>query len=428
LALRWKAGQQREGPAREPHVKAEETERGPVIEPTEEASFRLLADAAPVMIWLTDRNALCEYFNRPWLEFRGRSIEEELGAGWTQGVHAADRERFLRAFAVAYRQRASFREEHRLRRSDGEYRWVLHTGVPRHSPDGAFMGYVGWVIDVTDDVARRRLVDEQKRQLEAVHVQLEATMAELERRPLEPKAAARLESDFAALMNHELRTPLNVIFGYTELLAAGLGGKLDPRGSEFVESIRSSAATLQMLIEELLAFARLNAGDERLVIGPCDATQLLRQAADLVRPIAVSKGLSFEVDGTGSAVPLRTDATKVKQVLGNILNNAVKFTEHGGVRAMVAPQVDGFIEFVVLDTGPGIPHDQFERIFQPFTQLAPPMTRRTSGLGLGLAIGRRMARLLGGDLVAHSELGAGTRLVLRLPSTPPLEAQSQPLA
>lgn len=116
-----------------------------------EERFQALANTAPVMIWLSGADKLCSYVNQKWLQFRGRSLEQELGSGWSEGIHPEDADNVLAIYALKFDRREEFRMEYRLRRDDGAYRWILDHGVPRHNPDGSFAGYLGFCIDVTDN-------------------------------------------------------------------------------------------------------------------------------------------------------------------------------------------------------------------------------------------------------------------------------------
>ena len=120
-----------------------------------EERFRHMADTAPIMMWMSGSDSLCTFFNRPWLEYRGRTLEEEIGNGWTEGVQAEDRERCLETYLTCFHARQEFRMEYRLRRADGEYCWIVDTGVPRYLPEGDFAGYIGSCIVIADHLQKR---------------------------------------------------------------------------------------------------------------------------------------------------------------------------------------------------------------------------------------------------------------------------------
>lgn len=226
--------------------------------------------------------------------------------------------------------------------------------------------------------------------------------------------ANRVKADFLAVMSHELRTPLNAIMGYTDLLDAGVSGDLNDRQHHQLDRIRTSARHLLQLIEEILSFARMEAGAEEVQLETVSANRLVRDTADEIEALAQSKGLSFTVEVLDEDVTIRTDPAKARQILMNLLSNAVKFTETGGVTLRLRKD-ERCARIDVVDTGIGIPQEQIDRIYDPFWQLERPNTRRVGGTGLGLSVSRRYTRLLRGDLDVESEPGEGTRVTVALP-------------
>lgn len=229
--------------------------------------------------------------------------------------------------------------------------------------------------------------------------------------------ASRAKSNFLAVMSHELRTPMNAIIGYSELLGDELTGPLLPRQKEQVERIQASSRHLLQLINEVLAFARIDAGREEVEIDTVELYQLVRDTAAVVLPLAELKHLAFRLDLPDGAALVQTDAPKVRQILLNLLSNSVKFTETGEV--VLRARVDGeMIQLEVRDTGIGIPEDQMQNIFDPFWQAEQSTNRRAEGTGLGLSVMRQMVRLLGGEVLLDSMPGEGTSFLVRLPAHP----------
>jgi signal transduction histidine kinase len=226
--------------------------------------------------------------------------------------------------------------------------------------------------------------------------------------------ANRTKTDFLAVMSHELRTPLTAIFGYTELLQTGVGGPITDAQKNQLERIHASASHLLSIIEEILSYARAEAGHVELHASEVRLSEVVTESLAMVKPEAAHKGLAVESRISEDPV-LRTDRAKLRQILINLLNNAVKFTDAGYVRIASEADQPGFIRIVVEDTGPGIDEAHFDRIFEPFRQLQPSMTRTTGGTGLGLAVSRRFAELMGGTLTVESEPGRGSRFTVRLP-------------
>lgn len=229
----------------------------------------------------------------------------------------------------------------------------------------------------------------------------------------EAQEANRSKADFLAIMSHELRTPLTAIFGYTELLTTGIAGALTPAQNTHLERIYASAAHLLTIIEDVLAYARTEAGRDQIHEDSFTIKEIVEEALVMVKPNAQKKGLAISSD-IGEDVSLRTDRAKLRQILINLLGNAVKFTEEGGIHVEVTRK-GSEVEIAVQDTGPGIDAADFDRIFEPFRQLEPSMTRKAGGTGLGLAVTRRFAALLGGRIDVASQPGQGTRFAVTLP-------------
>jgi signal transduction histidine kinase len=225
--------------------------------------------------------------------------------------------------------------------------------------------------------------------------------------------ASQAKTDFLAVMSHELRTPLNAIIGYTDLLEAEIAGTLNPQQLQQLERVKLSAKHLLQLISEILAYSRMEAGRESIRVETVELAELVRGAAELVRPLAEEKGLQFTVEAPPAPVHVDTDPGKVRQILLNLLSNAVKFTDEGSVRVRAAAD-DASIVVEVTDTGIGISREDQRRIFEPFWQVERSTTRKTGGTGLGLTVTHRLATLLGGYLKVTSEPGKGSTFTVML--------------
>jgi signal transduction histidine kinase len=231
----------------------------------------------------------------------------------------------------------------------------------------------------------------------------------------EALVANRAKAEFLAVMSHELRTPLNAIIGYVALLDAQVSGPLNDTQRMHASRIGMSAKHLLQLIEEILTFARVEAGKEEVRLEELDLQLLARDVAAMIEPLALAKGLQLHVRLPATPVSGRTDSGKVRQILLNLLSNAVKFTDSGEVELLMRV-TNGRVEFQVRDTGIGIAPANLKRIFDPFWQVHQSTTRRASGTGLGLSVARRLAGLLGGDVVVESSVGVGTTFTVTLPT------------
>ena len=230
-------------------------------------------------------------------------------------------------------------------------------------------------------------------------------------------AANRAKSEFLASISHELRTPLNAILGYTQLLSDGITGPVTDAQQNQLVRIRASATHLLGLIDEVLSFSRLEAGREQLALQDVDVRTVIEDALSIVAPLAAAKQLPLRADAPDPSLQLRSDPLKLRQILVNLLTNAVKFTDRGAVTLAARAEGDDVV-LTVHDTGIGIPAEHLERVFEPFWQVEQAASRRVGGTGLGLSVCRRLTRLLGGDVSVTSVPGAGSTFEVRLPRAP----------
>ena len=228
------------------------------------------------------------------------------------------------------------------------------------------------------------------------------------------------KAHFVATISHELRTPMNAVLGYTKLIADELCGPVTALQREHLGRVSASGEHLLDLVEQLLSHARIEAGEETVEMGDVAVTTLVEQSLVLVRPLADQKGLHVRVEGPARPVQLHTDPGKVRQILVNLLANAVKFSDRGDI--VLAVHTEGVdasqrVIFEVSDTGAGITPEHHDQIFEPFWQVNPTLARAREGTGLGLSVARHLARLLGGDVVlTASALGRGSTFVFSLPA------------
>jgi signal transduction histidine kinase len=227
--------------------------------------------------------------------------------------------------------------------------------------------------------------------------------------------ASRAKSDFLAVMSHELRTPLNAIGGYAQLLEMGVYGPVDERKREALVRIGRNNAHLLTLINDVLSYAKLDAGSVQFTIADVPLEAILDDIDPLIGPQVSEHELQLMRRTMDERITVRADRDKVQQILLNLLTNAIKFTPAGGVIALDCDQSDGHIRIHVRDTGVGIAADRLEAIFQPFYQGESTLTRPSDGVGLGLAISRDLARGMDGELTVASAVGKGSVFTLALP-------------
>jgi PAS domain S-box-containing protein len=261
---------------------------------------------------------------------------------------------------------------------------------------------------------RARLYEAER----AARAEAESTRRDADAARTAAEQASRAKSDFLATMSHELRTPLNAIIGYQNLLADGVTGPVSDVQHRQLDRIGASAHHLLMLIDEVLTLSRVEAGKESIHIEPVDISRVLDEAGSIIEPLAKQKSLEFRVIEPESPIVLQSDAGKLRQAVLNLLSNAVKFTGRGSVTLHAFDAGDDVV-FEVRDTGIGIAAEHLARIFEPFWQVEASTTRTAPGTGLGLAVTRRLAHLLGGEVSVQSAVGEGSTFTLRLRRKPP---------
>jgi len=352
-----------------------------------------LFDHAPVGLWTAGPDGSRTYFNRHWLAFTGRPLESERDNGWTEGVHPDDFERCLGTYLRAVHGRRAYELEYRLRRFDGEYRWMHDTGIPHYSEDGTFVAYVGSAVDITE---RKQAQEERERLL---------TGAE---------AASRAKDQFLATLSHELRTPLNAVVGWAHMLRSG---KLDEEATRrAIETIDRNARAQSQLISDILDISRIVSGKLRLNVRPVDLTPVVEAALDTVRPSAEAKGIRVQAILDPATGPVSGDADRLQQVVWNLLANAIKFTPRNGRVQVRLSRVNSHVEVRVEDTGVGIAAEFIPHVFELFRQRDSSPSRQHGGLGLGLALVKHLVELHGGSVdVGSPGEGMGAVFSIRLP-------------
>ena len=241
---------------------------------------------------------------------------------------------------------------------------------------------------------------------------MEAALSDARAARDEAEAASRAKSEFMAVISHELRTPLNGIMGYADLLTAGVRGPLTDGQQLHVDRIRQGADHLTRIIDDILVFVRSETRPSEVHRDRVRLPNTIDEIFGMVRPDAESRGIALEWEAEPRLVI--SDRERLLRIIGNLVSNAVKFTDEGMVRVK-ARVADDRLRVTVEDTGPGIAPEHHERVFDAFWQVDQSSTRRAGGTGLGLSIARRLARQLGGDVVVESRLGEGTRFTLEVP-------------
>jgi signal transduction histidine kinase len=334
---------------------------------------------------------------KPWAEMVGRTNEEVYGEKFT----AAYGPPLRRARDTRQPQRVEFRTP----TAQGERDIESHF-IPILDEAGQVTQVLGVGYDLTERYAMLRELREHEANLEET---VSVRTAEL-------VSANEAKSRFLANMSHDLRTPLNSVIGFSGTLLQGLAGDLNEEQNRQVRMIAASGRFLLGLVNDTLDIQSIEAGrlimsDETFDIGTC-----LEQVAELERPKAEREGLSLDVQLPKEPLPLRTDENRLRQVLVNLIDNAIKFTEAGSIDVSAILEPGGSLLLSVSDTGCGIPAERIDEIFEEFVQLQSDGRHKSKGSGLGLAICRRLVTMMDGTLSVRSELGVGSMFTIVLPA------------
>ncbi|MGY8972361.1 MAG: ATP-binding protein [Sphingomonadales bacterium] len=349
-----------------------------------------------------------------WSEqlFRIHGVSDDFVPDLEKGIdfyYEEDRPMVTEAVEKALNEGEDFEFTARIVRPNGELRHVATIGHAESSPTGEVVTVFGVFKDITETV----LIEERLRQSRDA-----------------AEDAAKAKTHFLANMSHEIRTPMNGVIGFADLL---LESDLSEEHLEYARMISDSGKAMLRLLNELLDLSKIEAGRMQLSREPVDFGHLVRSSVRLFEPNAKAKGIVLEAD-IASGMPTGTgDKLRVRQIILNLIGNAIKFTDQGSVR-IVAQEEDGSIVIRVIDTGVGIPADKLSHVFDEFAQIEGASASSVAGTGLGLAIARQLTELMGGSLTATSELGQGSTFVLSLPlvecegNAPDAPAQKQDAA
>ena len=328
----------------------------------------------------------------------GGSFEE-----YQKFIHEEDRARVIELIQQTIAERhPTFHVQFRYLRGDGKTRWLETDARLIEDGTGAPRRLLGVTSDVTDQVRAEE------------EMQLLVEQEKAARREAEEANAAK--SQFLATMSHELRTPLNAVTGYADLLSLGVRGPVTEAQSEDLARIKRSGQHLLTVINDILNFAKLEAGQIAFKIDDVKVGEAIAEMEALIAPQVGAKGLSLDYESCDAALVARADRDKFQQILINLLTNAIKFTESGGSIAVTCDGTDTQVRVHVRDTGIGIPEDKITSVFDPFVQVNRQLSRPSEGVGLGLAISRDLARAMHGDLSVTSTLGEGSTFTLVLPN------------
>ncbi|WP_421657992.1 PAS domain S-box protein [Leptothermofonsia sp. ETS-13] len=372
-----------------------------------ESRFRSMANSAPVLLWMAGTDGICNFFNQSWLNFTGRTHEQECAGGWTENIHRDDLPEYLSVQQSAFSARREFQMEYRLKRADGVYRWILDNGKPRFTPEGSFAGYIGCCIDITE-----------RKQAEAEQARVEE---EIRKALAKEKELNELKSRFVSMISHEFRTPLTTIQSATDLLRY-YEWSPDEKQERF-QQIYEAVQHMTQLLEDVLLIGKAEAGKLDFIPKPLDLEAICQQlVADFQLGTGSKHLLSFSSQGTVQEVWI--DQKLLRQILTNLISNAVKYSPEGGKIELKLTYSSDRVDLQVQDEGIGILSHEMARLFETFFRGSNVGT--IQGTGLGLATVKRCLDLHGGYIAVTSEVGKGTIFTVTLPLAQPLNSKSEP--
>jgi PAS domain S-box-containing protein len=359
-----------------------------------DARFCEVMDAAPVMIWMSGEDKGGVWFNRPWLTFTGRSLAQEMGQGWSEGVHRDDFERCMEVYFSHFDARKDFRIQYRLRRNDGAFRWIDDTGIPRFASDGTFLGYIGSCVDIHEH---------------------RATQSELRQRLLEIAELNR-QADTAILVTsiaHEISQPLAAVVSNGNAGLRWLDGKIPnvERARTTLSNIVRAGQRAGEIIDSIRAISK----KEHRVRAPISVNELIREVLALVEAELQTHHIAVQTTLTEANPEVLADRARLRQVMLNLIENAIEAMRFPIVSTRVLhlkTELDGSQNIIVAvqDSGTGIDRENIERVFERF------FTTKTQGMGMGLTICRSIIESHNGRLWAEAGLGQGSVFWILLPT------------
>ncbi|MDP3539968.1 MAG: ATP-binding protein [Azonexus sp.] len=393
----------------------EERKRAESLLRENEQHFRTLANGGSTLIWTSGLDKGCDYFNEPWLRFTGRAMEQEVGSGWTEGLHPEDFEYCVQTYGSSFDRQQPFSMDYRMRRADGAYRWIRDDGNPRYDSDGKFLGFIGFCVDVTSQKETAVELERYQHHLEGlVEERTSALMIAKEA----AEAASRAKSTFLANMSHELRTPMNAIMGMAELVMRRTS---DPKQIDQLTKLKHASTHLLSVINDILDISKIEAEHLKLEKVSFRFGLVMENLTSLVGQRVAEKGLKLFVDLPTDVADLTLlgDPMRLGQILLNLAGNAVKFTEQGSVTVRIKKLEenpgDVLLRCEVQDTGIGISVESQKRLFMAFEQADGSTTRKYGGTGLGLVISKRLVESMGGEVGIDSAEGQGSTFWFTLP-------------
>ena len=378
-----------------------------------EERLSLVLEASNTGIWDYDVLNKTVYYSPRWKAILGYADNEieNTAQEWKKRLHPDEKREIVRKLNdfIAH-PKGLLTLEYRLKHKDGSYRWVVDRSAALTDDQGKTYRILGSIADITERKQAEEALHEARDSLE---IKVAERTRELEKANEKLKELDRLKSMFLASMSHELRTPLNSIIGFTGLLLMGLAGELNGEQKKQLSMVKNSAKHLLNLINDILDISKIEAGRIDLDITDFSLKDLIDEVAEEVSSLLVGKSIRLETDVEEGA-NMTSDRRRVKQILINLVSNAIKFTDQGLVKIKARYLSSDKVEISVSDTGIGIKKEDLKKLFQPFQQLDMSSSKKYEGTGLGLHLCYRLTELLGGTITANSKFGKGSVFTVTL--------------
>lgn len=340
----------------------------------------------PALIWRSRLDKLCDYFNKTWLEFTGRTMEQEFGNGWAESVHPEDFNYCLDIYVTAFDKREAFLMEYRMKNRFGEYRWIRDFGRPFYDLDNTFLGYIGSCYDVTE-------VKNNELKL----VELNST-----------------KDRFISILAHDLKSPFNTILGYLDILSQNLRKFDIDKIENHVNIINDSSKKTYKLLEDILLWIRAESGKLPFEPNEYPLSVVFESVVEYLQPIANKKNISINCF-TDSDLIITVDVNMISTILRNLISNAIKFSRFGSFISVYSENENNQVVITVSDNGIGIEKEAIPSLFNISRTRSTQGTAKEQGTGLGLLICKDFVEKHGGKIWVESEIGKGSDFKFSIP-------------
>lgn len=346
------------------------------IFPVEE-QFKLMANSAPMLLWVSGVDSKCSFFNKAWLNFTGRKLEEESGDGWTAGVHPDDLGNCKKIYDAAFKKQKKFKMEYRLRRKDGQYRWMQDSGIPHFSKEKEFLGFIGTCVDIH-----------------------------------ELKEIEHTKDQFIVAASHELKTPLTTLNIYLQLLAEYFKSPSQDNYHTYVSGAMDQVKKINDLINQLLDLSRIQSGHLDFECSVFSFEDLVLKIIKKMQAITPSHKIILK--GKINSC-IKGDAERISQSLENLLANASKYSNGKNKIVVELSEDDDYVKVAVTDFGIGIEKQHLSKIFERFYRIPGKIDNTFPGLGIGLYLSQQIIKKHGGEITVESILNKETTFVIQIP-------------